>query len=152
MGGDTERQRPVTELRTVAGIALLTPLLTFPIQAYYTPAPASWALLLIGVVHVAITALMLAASFTRAGVRQIDRLTLALVGGLTANLLLYLWLIPYTVPTYPTLTAYAMTFLLIMGAVLFGWSPRRVAWMGGASCAAFVLVGQSVAARGFAGG
>ena len=152
MGGDAERQRPVSELRTVAGIALLTPLLTFPIQAYYTPAPASWALLLIGALHVAVTALVLAASFTRAGVRQIDRLTLALVGGLTGNLLLYVWLMPYTVPTYPTLTAYAMTFLLIMGAVLFGWSSRRVAYVGVASCAAFVLVGESVAARGFAGG
>jgi signal transduction histidine kinase len=152
MGGDAERQRPVTELRTVAAIALLTPFLTFPIQAYYTPAPASRALVLLGALHVAITALVLAASFTPAGVRQIDRLTLGLVGGLTGNLLLYVWLMPYTVPTYPTLTAYAMTFLLVTGAVLFGWSQRRVAYLGLASFAAFALVGYGVAARGFASG
>lgn len=152
MGGDAERPRPVRELRTVAAVALLTPLLTVPIQAHFTSAPGSRALGAIAALHVAITALVLAASFTRGGVRQVDRLTLALVGGLTGNLLLYVWLMPYTVPTYPTLTAYSMTFLLVMGAVLFDWSQRRVAWVGVASCAAFALVGAGVAARGFAGG
>jgi signal transduction histidine kinase len=152
MGSDLERPRPVTELRMAAGLAALTPLVTFPIQAYYTPAPASGALLLIFGLHFAISALVLLASFTRAGVRQVDRLTLAFVAGVTGNLLLYVYLMPYTVPTYPTLTAYAMTFLLIMGAVLFAWSEWRLAWMGLASCTLFALVGRSVAARGFDSG
>jgi signal transduction histidine kinase len=152
MGGEIERQRPVTELRMVAGIALLTPLLTFPVQASYTPAPAARPLLLIVAIHVAVSALALAASLTRAGARHVDRLTVALVAALTGNLLLYVYLMPYTVPTYPTITASAITFLLVLGAVLFAWDVRRVAWMGVASCAAFALVGRSVAARGFDGG
>jgi signal transduction histidine kinase len=152
MGSDLEREGPIRELRLAAGLAVLVPLLTFPIQAYYTPAPASGPLLSIFALYVAISGLVLVGSLTRMGARQVDRLTLAFVGGVTSVLLLYVYLMPYTVPTYPTLTAYAMTFLLIMGAVLFAWGEWRVAWMGLASCTAFAFVGRSVAARGFDSG
>lgn len=149
MGTDGERPGPITELRRAAALALLAPMVTYPIQAYYTPAPAAGGLLLINCLHVAISGLVLLAALTPAGVRHVDRLTLALVAGVVGNLLLYSYLMPYTVPTYPTLAAYAITFLLIMGAVLFRWSEWRVAWMGLASCAVFALVGRSVTARGF---
>jgi signal transduction histidine kinase len=151
MGDPPERQHPVRELRITAGLSLLAPILTYPIQAYYTPAAASQPLLLINGLHLAVSGLVLLASFARAGVRQIDRLTLVIIAGVSGNLLLYSYLMPYTVPTYPTLTAYAITFLLIMGAVLFAWSEWRVAWVGIASCAVFALVGWGVAARGFDG-
>jgi len=149
MGTAAERPGPVNELRMATGLALLAAVVLYPIQAHYTPAPASRPLFVILGLHVAIAGLILLASLTRAGARQVDRLSLALVAGVAGNLLLYVYLMPYTVPTYPTLTAYAITFLLIMGAVLFAWSEWRVAWMGLASCALFALIGHSVAARGF---
>jgi signal transduction histidine kinase len=149
MGSDAEPQGPERQLRMAAALALFAAVVLYPIQAYYTPAPASRPLLLILGLHVAITGLVLVASLTGAGTRRADRLTVALVGGVTGNLLLYVYLMPYTVPTYPTLTAYAITFLLIMGAVLFSWSQWRVTWMGLASCTVFAFVGWSVAARGF---
>src|SRR5262245_38842655 len=109
MGDQPERQHPVRELRITAGLSLLAPILTYPIQAYHTPATASQPLLLVNGLHVAISAVVLLTSFTRAGVRHIDRLTLVLIAGVSGNLLLYSYLMPYTVPTYPTLTAYAIT-------------------------------------------
>lgn len=132
-----------------ATLALLAAVVLYPIQAHYTPAPATGALLLILGLHVAVTGLILVASLTRAGARRADPLSLVLVAGIATNLLLYVYLMPYTIPTYPMLTAYAITFLLIMGAVLFAWSQWRVAWVGLASCAAFALVGHSVVQRGF---
>jgi signal transduction histidine kinase len=149
MGERRESRGPAAELRMASALALLAAVVLYPVQAYYTPAPATGPLLLILGLHVAITGLVLTASLTRSGGRRAGWLSLVLVAGIAANLLLYVYLMPYTIPTYPTLTAYAITFLLIMGTVLFAWSEWRVAWVGLASCAAFAFIGHSVAQRGY---
>jgi signal transduction histidine kinase len=149
MGEQRQPRGTSAELRMAAALALLAAVVLYPIQAHYTPAAATGPLLLILGLHVAFTGLVLVASLTRFGEPWADRLSLVLVAGIAANLLLYVYLMPYTIPTYPTLTAYAITFLLIMGAVLFAWGEWRVAWVGLASCAAFALIGHSVAQRGF---
>jgi signal transduction histidine kinase len=134
-----------------AAIALLAPLVVYPIQARYTPAAAAGPLLVVAALHVAITGLVLLVSLTRAGARHADRLSVVFVLGVAANLLLYVHLLPVSTPTYPSLAAYPLTCLLIAGAVLFAWSVGRIVWVGLATCAAFALIGVEVHARGYAG-
>src|SRR5947199_22424 len=102
-----------------------------------------------GGLHTAVAGFVLMASFTGLGARRGDGLGLLFVLGLGANLLLYLYLLPFAVPTYPSLTSSAFTTLLITGAVLFSWSMRRTILVGVLVCAGFALVGVALGRRGF---
>ena len=109
-------QRP--QLRVAAAIALASALCLLPLQAFTVDARQLPALLVIYVIHTAVAGFVLLASFTGLGARRGDGLGLLLVLGLASNLLLYLYLLPYAVPTYPSLMSSAFTTLLIAGAVL----------------------------------
>src|SRR5881628_651749 len=102
-----------------------------------------------GGLHTAVAGFVLMASFTGLGARRADELGLLFVLGLVANLLLYVYLLPYAVPTYPSLMSSALTTLLIAGVVLFSWSARRTTLVGVLICAGFALVGVALALRGF---
>src|SRR3989449_3363924 len=88
------------------------------------------------------------ASFTGLGARHGDGLGLLFALGLASNLLLYLYLLPYAVPTYPSLMSSAFTTLLIAGVVLFSWSARRTTLVGVLICAGFALVGAKLGQQG----
>ena len=139
-------QRP--QLRVAAAIALASALCLLPLQAFTVDARQLPALLVIYVIHAAVAGFVLLASFTGLGARRGDGLGLLLVLGLASNLLLYLYLLPYAVPTYPSLMSSAFTALLIAGAVLFSWSTRRTTLVGVLVCAGFALVGAKLGQQG----
>src|SRR5207247_1216474 len=97
-----------------------------PLQALAVRADQLPALFLIYGIHAAVAGFVLIASFTGLGVRRADGLGLLFVLGLAANLLLYLYLLPYAVPTYPALMSSAFITLLISGPVIFSWRTRLI--------------------------
>ncbi len=109
-------QRP--QLRVAAAIALASALCLLSLQALTVDARQLPALLVIYVIHAALAGFVLMASFTGLGARHGDGLGLLFALGLASNLL-YLYLLPYAVPTYPSLMSSAFTTLLIAGVVLF---------------------------------
>src|SRR5207247_673439 len=119
-----------------------------PLQALAVRADQLPALFLIYGIHAAVAGFVLIASFTGLGVRRADGLGLLFVLGLAANLLLYLYLLPYAVPTYPALMSSAFITLLIAGAVLFSWSTRRTILVGVFVCAGFEHVGVALGRHG----
>ena len=139
-------QRP--QLRVAAAIALASALCLLPLQALTVDARQLPALLVIYVIHAALAGFVLMASFTGLGARHGDGLGLLFALGLASNLLLYVYLLPYAVPTYPSLMSSAFTTLLIAGAVLFSWSTRRTTLVGILICAGFALVGAKLGQRG----
>jgi len=139
-------QRP--QLRVAAAIALVSALCLLPLQALAVRADQLPALFLIYGIHAAVAGFVLIASFTGLGARRADGLGLLFVLGLAANLLLYLYLLPYAVPTYPALMSSAFITLLIAGAVLFSWSTRRTILVGVFVCAGFELVGVALGRHG----
>ncbi len=144
-GGPTLDQR--SQLRIAASIALGAELCLLPLQAL-TVSAAQWPdLFLIYGIHAGVAGSVLTATFTRLA-RHGDGLSLFLVLGMAANLLLYLYLLPYAVPTYPSLMSSAFTTLLIAGAVLFSWSMRRTIAVGILVCVGFALVGAALGRRG----
>ena len=140
-------QRP--QLRVAAVIALASGFCLLPLQALSIGTGQLPVLFLIYGIHTAVAGFLLIASFTGLGARRGDGLGLLFVLGLGANLLLYLYLLPFAVPTYPSLMSSAFTTLLITGAVLFSWSMRRTILVGVLVCAGFALVGVALALRGF---
>ena len=144
--GPTLDQRP--QLRMAASIALGSALCLLPLQVIAVAAARWPALFLIYGIHATVAGSVLIASFTTLGARRGDALSLFLVLGLTANLFLYLYLLPYAVPTYPSLMSSAFTTLLIAGAVLFSWSTRRTMMAGILVCAGFSVVGVALGLRG----
>ena len=140
-------QRP--QLRVAAAIALASGFCLLPLQALSIGTGQLPVLFLIYGIHTAVAGFLLIASFTGLGARRGDGLGLLFVLGLGANLLLYLYLLPFAVPTYPSLMSSAFTTLLITGAVLFSWSMRRTILIGVLVCAGFALVGVALALRGF---
>jgi len=139
-------QRP--QLRVAAAIALASALCLLPLQAFTVDARQLPALLVIYVIHAALAGFVLMASFTGLGARHGDGLGLLFALGLASNLLLYLYLLPYAVPTYPSLMSSAFTTLLIAGVVLLSWSARRTTLVGVLICAGFALVGAKLGQRG----
>src|SRR5256712_5882149 len=139
-------QRP--QLRVAAAIALASALCLLPLQALTVDARQLPGLLVIYVTRAALAGVVLTASFTGLGGRHGDGLGLLLVLGLASNLLLYLCLLPYAVPAYPSLMSSALTPLLIAGAVLFSWSARRTAIVGVLTCLGFALIGTLLVRRG----
>ncbi len=140
-------QRP--QLRVAAAIALASGFCLLPLQALSIGTGQLPVLFVIYGIHTAVAGFLLIASFTGLGARRGDGLGLLFVLGLGANLLLYLYLLPFAVPTYPSLMSSAFTTLLITGAVLFSWSMRRTILIGVLVCAGFALVGIALALRGF---
>jgi len=140
-------QRP--QLRVAAAIALASGFCLLPLQALSIGTGQLPVLFLIYGIHTAVAGFVLIASFTGLGARRGDGLGRLFVLGLGANLLLYLYLLPFAVPTYPSLMSSAFTTLLITGAVLFSWSMRRTILIGVLVCAGFALVGVALALRGF---
>src|SRR5213083_303340 len=138
-------QRP--QLRVAAAIALASGFCLLPLQALSIGTGQLPVLFLIYGIHTAVAGFLLIASFTGLGARRGDGLGLLFVLGLGANLLLYLYLLPFAVPTYPSLMSSAFTTLLITGAVLFSWSMRRTILIGVLVCAGFALVGVALALR-----
>src|SRR5437762_1101737 len=116
-------QRP--QLRVAAVIALASGFCLLPLQALSIGTGQLPVLFLIYGIHTAVAGFLLIASFTGLGARRGDGLGLLFVLGLGANLLLYLYLLPFAVPTYPSFMSSAFTTLLITGAVLFSWSMPR---------------------------
>ena len=139
-------QRP--QLRVAAAIALASALCLLSLQALTVDARQLPALLVIYVIHAALAGFALMASFTGLGARHGDGLGLLFALGLASNLLLYLYLLPYAVPTYPSLMSSAFTTLLIAGVVLLSWSARRTTLVGVLICAGFALVGAKLGQRG----
>ncbi len=139
-------QRP--QLRVAAAIALASALCLLSLQALTVDARQLPALLVIYVIHAALAGFVLMASFTGLGARHGDGLGLLFALGLASNLLLYLYLLPYAVPTYPSLMSSAFTTLLIAGVVLFSWSARRTTLVGVFICAGFALVGAKLDQQG----
>ena len=139
-------QRP--QLRVAAAIALASALCLLPLQAYTVDARQRPALLVIYLIHTALSGFVLTASFSALGARRGDGLGLLFVMGMASNLLLYLYLLPYAVPTYPSLMSSAFTTLLIAGAVLFSWSAGRTTLVGVFICAGFALVGVELGRQG----
>src|SRR5262249_7107897 len=113
-------------LRTAALISLAAAAVLLPTQALNVGPAALPPLLLVHGIHALIAGSALIASFIRLTPRQLDRTSLLFILGLAGNVLLYLYLLPYAVPTYPSLISNALTCLLIAGAVLFSWSTRRM--------------------------
>src|SRR5438067_12394566 len=140
-------QRP--PLRVAAAIALASAFCLLPLQALSIGTGQLPVLFLIYGIHTAVAGFVLMASFTGLGARRGDGLGLLFVLGLGANLLLYLYLLPFAVPTYPSLMSRAFTTLLITGAVHFSWSMRRTILVGVLVCAGFALVGVALGQRGF---
>src|SRR6266481_2909474 len=118
----------------------------FPHPGGLRPGPAF--ALVTYVIHAALAGFVLMASFTGLGARHGDRLGLLFALGLASNLLLYLYLLPYAVPTYPSLMSSAFTTLLIAGVVLLSWSARRTTLVGVLICAGFALVGAKLGQQG----
>ena len=139
-------QRP--QLRVAAAIALTSALCLLPLQALTIDARQLPALLVIYLIHAAVSGFVLMASFTGLGARRGDGLSLLFLLVLALNLLLYLYLLPYAVPTYPSLMSSAFTTLLIAGAVLFSWSARRTTLVAVLICAGFALVGVLLGRQG----
>ena len=137
-----------SRLCTAALIALVAAAIVLPIQAFSVAPQTLPPLLLVHGIHTLIATSVLIASFTRLTPRQVDRLSLLFVLGLAANLLLYLYLLPSAVPTYPSLISNALTCLLIAGAVLFSWSTRRMLVVSILTCAGFALVAAALSVRG----
>src|SRR5438094_4414647 len=107
-------QRP--QLRVAAAIALVSALCLLPLQTLAVRADQLPALFFIYGIHAAVAGFVLIASFTGLGARRADGLELLVVPGLAAYLLLYLYLLPYAVPTYPALMSSAFFTLLSPGA------------------------------------
>lgn len=108
-----------------------------PLQAYYSQVSRDiWPAYLLQVV---LAALVAAASGTRLGARYADALTVVFVLGLAFDVFLGQVL----APTYPTLSAFGFSFLLIGSAVFFAWSTVRVALLALGGSLAFVLLGMS---------
>src|SRR5438067_5400044 len=114
------------QLRLGAAIALTSTLLLLPVQAFSTPRAQLPVLLLVYALHIVVSGGVLLATFARRDPRYVDRLSIVFVGGISVNLLFYLYALPYAVPTYPSLMSSAFTCLLIAGAVLFAWSAARM--------------------------
>jgi len=144
-GRSTDQRAP---LRLAASIALAAAVFMLALQMRYAAPGTLPTLLLIYALHVAVTAGVLLATFALPGGRRIDALTVVFVLGLTLNLLLYLFLMPAAVPTYPALLSNAFTALLIAGAVLFSWSMRRTAIAAALTCGGFGAVAIALAAQG----
>ena len=138
------------QLRTAALIALAATAVLLPTQALNVAPAALSPLLLVHGIHTLIAGAALIASFTRLTPRQLDRTSLLFILGLAGNLLLYLYLLPNAVPTYPSLISNALTCLLIAGAVLFSWSTRRMLVVSVLTCAGFALVATLLGMRGLA--
>jgi len=137
------------QLRLAAVIALVPVLFLLPFQALAVRTEAFPALFLVYAIHITLTSAVMGVSFMEIGARQAERLSLAFVLGLAANLLLYLLLLPYALPTYPSLISNALTCLLIAGAVLFSWSTGRMLVVSALVCVGFALVGVTLSRRGF---
>jgi signal transduction histidine kinase len=138
---DDGRSDQASQLRIASTIAVAGALLLLPLQAYAVTAAERPTLFLIYGIHLTLVCSVFLASATPPGARRADALGLFFVLGLVANLLLYLYLLPFAVPTYPSLMSSALTSLLIAGAVLFGWSARRTGIVGVSTCIGFALVG-----------
>ncbi len=148
-GQDAEGQLDQrTQLRIAASIALTATIFLLPIQALSVSARQLPALLFVYGVHVAVAGSVLVATFSAFGDRNADRLSIAFVAGLGLNLFGYLYLLPYAVPTYPSLMSSAFTCLLIAAAVLFSWSTRRMIVAGLLTCGGFGLVSAALSLGG----
>src|ERR1051325_1890574 len=113
---DASRPDQLSQLRIASALALAGAILLLPLQAYAVTPAERPALFLIYGIHAALVCSVFVASWRTARVRRADALGLLFVLGLVANLLLYLYLLPFAVPTYPSLMSNALTSLLIAGA------------------------------------
>jgi signal transduction histidine kinase len=139
----TDRESQVdqrAQLRLGAAIALTSTLLLLPVQALSTPRAQLPVLFLVYALHVVVSGGVLLASTARREAQYVDRLSIVFVGGLSVNLLFYLYALPYAVPTYPSLMSSAFTCLMIAAAVLFSWSATRMAAAGVLICLGFGVV------------
>ncbi len=127
-------------LRVASVLGLLAGVLFAAIEGYYRPTSALPTLLLCWVIHTTLALTGLVASYSRLTPRQIDRLVLALTLSHIANAHLYLVLSPHN----PAIIASGLTFLLVLVAVFFSWTSRRVLIVSGLACVTFALVGVSI--------
>src|SRR5262245_28571799 len=94
---DGDRSAVAGAVRLVAAITLLTVVVFYPVHAHYTDVGAA-SLRPVYALHVVVAGLVLAATFT--GLAQwAGALSVVFVLGLTANVLLYVYLVPYGIPT-----------------------------------------------------
>ncbi len=127
-------------LRIASVLGLAAGLLYGAIEGYYRPSSALPALLLGWIIHTTLASAGLVASYLPLTRRQIDRLVLALTLGHIANAHLYLVLSPHN----PAIVASGLSFLLVLVAVFFSWSGRRVLIVSGLACVTFAVVGANI--------
>jgi signal transduction histidine kinase len=137
----------ILALLALGGLAALAPL-----HARYVTGETLARFLLVYGLAAALVLALLAGFATAAGRRHAGALSLCLVLGLAMTLELYTYLLPYSLPTYPSLTASLLGLLLVGGAVFFGWSARRALVVSAIVGVGFALVGLTLARRGLPGG
>src|SRR5262245_45206911 len=124
-------------LRVAALLALAAAVVFVPIELAYG---ARWLLLPWGL-HVLLDVAALLGTRSALSARQVDRLVVWVIGGHVANGLLYFAL----APRRPGLVADGLTCLLVVGAVFFSWSERRVLLTALAATIGFLAIGIAVA-------
>ena len=138
---------PRPQLRIAALLAVLT-LLFVPLQAYYLEPAALLKVAPFYVFAAALGGLLLVLTYTALGVRYAQQLSPLFALGLTAEMLLYLYLEPYATPTYPAIVANLMTCLLMGTTVLFAWPTWRAILSGSLMVAGFAVVAAILTSRG----
>jgi len=129
-------------LRIAALIAFAAGLLFLALQSYAGPTSGLRPLLLGWIMHTAFALAALVASYGALAPRHLDRVIMLLVAAHVVNAHLYLILAPED----PMLVASGLTTLLIVCAVFFSWTARRLLVASAITCAAFVAVGAEVTA------
>src|SRR5437899_8029704 len=141
---------PRPQLRIAALLAVLT-LLFVPLQAYYLEPAALLKVAAFYVFAAALGGLLLVLTYTALGMRYAQQLSLLFALGLTAEMLLYVYLEPYATPTYPAIVANLMTCLLMGTTVLYAWGVRRTVLVGTMMGVGFALVSAILSSRGLPG-
>jgi signal transduction histidine kinase len=135
--GDLLRRLPA--LRTAATIALGALLVLLPTDSRFAESDTIVPRLILYGVHATLTVAILVVSFLPFGRRHTDALTLAFVGAISANVLLYF----FVSPGQPGLIASALACLLIGTSVLGAWSSRRTFLVSALILVGYLIVGET---------
>jgi signal transduction histidine kinase len=135
--GDLLRRLPA--LRTAATIALGALLVLLPTDSRFAESDTVGQRLALYTIHAGLTVAILVVSFLPFGRRHTDALTLAFVGAISANVLLYF----FVSPGQPGLIASALACLLIGTSVLGAWSSRRTLLVSTCILGGYLLVGET---------
>jgi len=134
---DDARPASPWHLRAAALLTLGAVVVFLPLQALYDPAQVLATLWPAYLLQGGLAGLLLAASFTEAGARHAEELSIVFILGLGVDLL---WSFS-AAPSYPALTAFALVCLLMGSTVFFAWPVRWVFFLALAGWTGFALAG-----------